>query len=63
MNNEQANSPIGLASRKIGFALVEQVAGKDWRDRDVTAIQEAFCEFGFAVVKSVERTMKVDSSE
>lgn len=52
MTNEEANDPIGLAARKIGFALVEQVAGIDWRERDVTEIQEAFSDFGHAITQA-----------
>jgi hypothetical protein len=60
MNNDEANSPLGIASRHLAFAFIEQVAGKDWRDRDVTALQEGLYEYGNAIAaasaKSVERT-------
>lgn len=49
LSNEQANSPLGIASRLLAFALVEQVAGKDWRDRNVDKLQEALHDYGDAI--------------
>jgi hypothetical protein len=60
MDNQLANSPIGLASRKIGFALITEIAGKDWRDRSVYSLQEAFSEFGEAIVKQIVDELKND---
>jgi hypothetical protein len=51
MDNTQANSPLGLASRGLAFALVQEIAGKDWRDRDVDKLQEALYEYGIALAK------------
>jgi hypothetical protein len=58
MDNQLANSPVGLASRKIGFALVEEIAYKDWRARDVDKLQEAFAEFGAAIVDQIIKELK-----
>lgn len=51
MDNNQANTQLGTASRGLAFALVEQVAGKDWRNRDVTKLQEALYEYGEALAR------------
>jgi len=52
MNNEEANSPLGLAARGLAFALIEQVAGVDWHDRDVTKLQVALYYYGMAIAKA-----------
>jgi len=49
MNNEEANSELGRSSRILAFALVEEVAGEDWRDRDIDKLQRALFEFGKAL--------------
>lgn len=49
LTNEEANSKLGIASRFLAFALIEQIAGKDWRDRDVTELQEALFNYGKAI--------------
>lgn len=46
LTNEEANSKLGIASRFLAFALVEQVAGKDWRDQNITELQEALFNYG-----------------
>ncbi|MBU6232240.1 hypothetical protein KGP36_06420 [Patescibacteria group bacterium] len=59
MDNSLANSPVGLTSRKIAFALVEEVSGKDWRDRDIDKLQEAFAEFGDAIVRQIVKAVLI----
>lgn len=49
LTNQEANSPLGIASRGLAFAFVEQVAGRDWRDRDVTALQSALYKYGVEI--------------
>lgn len=51
MTNKEANSPLGLASRGLAFALIEEVGGKDWRDKDVTKLQEKLFQYGKAIKK------------
>lgn len=51
MNNEQANSPIGLAARGLAFALVETVE-RDYHDKFIAVdkLQKALFEYGDAIV-------------
>lgn len=53
MTNKEANSPLGVASRHLAFEFVEQVAGKDWRDRDVTKLQTALYFWGKAIADNL----------
>lgn len=58
MDNQLANSPIGLASRKIGFALCE-ITNSNWRDGRVNHLQEAFAEFGMAICFTIVQELKI----
>ena len=51
LTNEEANSPLGIASRHLAITLIEEIAGKDWRDRDVTLLQEALYHYGYEIAR------------
>lgn len=50
ITNSAANSPLGLASRKLAFALVEEVGGANWKDRNIDRLQESLFLYGKAIV-------------
>jgi hypothetical protein len=54
MNNAEANTPLGIASRGLAFALVEQIAGQDWRDRDVDKLQICLFHYGNAISEQIK---------
>ena len=60
MDNEEANSELGLASRILAFAFVEEVAGQDWKDRDITKLQIALFEYGKAIKSELVISLKGD---
>lgn len=55
MNNTEANTPLGIASRGLAFALVEQLAGKDWRDRDVDKLQICLFHYGKEISERIKQ--------
>ena len=54
MTNEEANSPLGLASRSLSFALIEEVGGHNWRDKDITKLQKQLFHYGKAIAELVK---------
>jgi hypothetical protein len=57
MTNKEANSALGLASRKLAFALVEEISGKNWTDRDINKLQEALYYYGKEIANKCLRTL------
>lgn len=51
METNEANSPLGLASRFLAFALIEQVGNRKWHDSNVNKLQGALYDYGVAIAK------------